>query len=310
MNNQPEQILLPGFISEKGDDKKALDELFELTRHYNDSESFDAFRKFVGHFRFYSPYNAMLIHIQMPGAKFVAPPSRWIYDYGRAIKPNARPIVILQPMGPVMFVFDVSDTDPTRYAKQIPPEVDKFFDVKSGKIGKQLEKVIENAKRDGVRVLESFHGSQSAGFIKEVDKEIDEYQLFKSGIDKKREPIYVSIKVKYDLVFNGKLSREAQFATIVHELAHLYCGHLGTPNINWWNSRLGLKKTVREFEAETVTYLVCARLNIDSPSEKYLAGYLEENKQPPQISLESVMKTAGLIENMTKKNMKPRKSID
>ena len=52
---------------------------------------------------------------------------------------------------------------------------------------------------------------------------------------------------------------------------------------------------------------MCTRLKIDNPSEKYLAGYLEANKQTPKISLECVMKSAGLIENMTKKNMKLRK---
>ena len=55
--------------------------------------------------------NAMLIHIQMKGAKYVATATRWNRDYGRRIKVGARPIVILQPMGPVMFVFDVTDTD-------------------------------------------------------------------------------------------------------------------------------------------------------------------------------------------------------
>ena len=312
MSNQSGQPMLPGFqgTQKKEEVKKALDELFELTLHYNDSKSFDEFRKFVGHFRFYSPYNAMLIHIQMPGAKFVAPASRWIYDYRRSIKPSARPIIILQPMGPVMFVFDVSDTEPTEYAKPLPPEVDKPFDVKGGKIGGKLDKIIENAKRDGIRILYSSDGSQLAGFIRATDEKAKKYQMFKSGIDKKRNPIYVNIEVKYDVVINGKLSREAQFVTLAHELAHLYCGHIGSPDIKWWPRRQNLDKTVREFEAESVAYLVCARLNIDNTSEEYLAGYLKENKQTPKISLECVMKSAGLIENMTRKRMKPRKQTD
>ena len=312
MSDQSGQPMLPGLqgTPDKEEVKKALDELFELTLHYNDSKSFDEFRKFVGHFRFYSPYNAMLIHIQMPGAKFVAPASRWIYDFRRAIKPNARPIVILQPMGPVMFVFDVSDTEPTDYSKPLPSEVDKPFDVKGGKIGGKLDKIIENAKRDGIRVLYSSDGSQSAGFIRRTDEKAKKYQVFKSGIDKKRNPIYVNIEVKYDVVINEKVSREAQFVTLAHELAHLYCGHIGSPDIKWWPRRQTLDKTVREFEAESVAYLVCTRLNIENPSENYLAGYLGENKQVPKISLESVMKSAGLIENMTKKNMKPRKKTE
>ena len=96
--------------------KRALDELFSLTRQYKSAKAYHDLLRFIGHFRFYSPFNAMLVHIQMPGASFVAPPSRWLHEYRRRIKPGARPLVILQPMGPVMFVFDVSDTEPEKGA--------------------------------------------------------------------------------------------------------------------------------------------------------------------------------------------------
>ena len=67
----------------------------------------------------YSPFNAMLIHTQMPGARFVATPKRWGQHYKRTIHPGARPITILQPKGPVLFVFDVSDTTPLPDALQM-----------------------------------------------------------------------------------------------------------------------------------------------------------------------------------------------
>jgi len=86
--------------------KHALDELFNATYAYRSSQEFYDLVQFVRRFRFYSPYNAFLIHIQRPGAIYVAPPHRWKRQYGRTVKPNANPIVIMQPMGPVMFVFD------------------------------------------------------------------------------------------------------------------------------------------------------------------------------------------------------------
>ena len=58
--------------------KRALDELFTCTHRYLDSASYHCMMKFVARFRSYSPYNAMLIHVQMPGATFVAPPGRWL----------------------------------------------------------------------------------------------------------------------------------------------------------------------------------------------------------------------------------------
>jgi hypothetical protein len=92
-----------------------------------------------------------MIHTQMPGAHFVCTARRWQKDYRREIKIDARPIVILQPMGPVLFVFDVSDTAPLPNAPPLPRQVEDPFHVRDGKIGGQLALTIENAKRDGVR---------------------------------------------------------------------------------------------------------------------------------------------------------------
>src|SRR6202790_4323871 len=100
--------------------RAALDELFTLARKYNSSDAYRELMRFVGRFRFYSPFNAMLIYTQMPGAHFVCTARRWRKDYRREIKISARPIVILQPMGPVLFVFDVSDTAPLPNARPCP----------------------------------------------------------------------------------------------------------------------------------------------------------------------------------------------
>jgi hypothetical protein len=51
-------------------------------------------------------------------------------------------------------LFDVSDTAPLPNARPLPVRVEDPFQVRSGKIGGQLELTIENAKRDGVRVSE------------------------------------------------------------------------------------------------------------------------------------------------------------
>lgn len=115
--------------------KRTLDELFAHTIEYRSSKAYYEMLRFVAGFRWYSPFNAMLVHIQRPGARSVAPAHRWLYKYGRTIKPGARPLVILQPMGPVMFVFDVSDTE----GASLPPEVEKPFEVRGGKVGSRLQ---------------------------------------------------------------------------------------------------------------------------------------------------------------------------
>jgi hypothetical protein len=65
----------------------------------------------------------------------------------------------LQPMGPVLFVFDVTDTEPLPGAPALPAKVERPFEVLHGRIGDELEQTIENAKRDGVNISERAHGS-------------------------------------------------------------------------------------------------------------------------------------------------------
>jgi len=117
---------------ERDKTRRALDDLFNLARKYRTTESYRELLRFVTRFRFYSPFNAMLIHTQMPGAKYVAPPDRWLREYGRRITTGAHPLVILQPMGPVMFVFDVSDTEPVDEKSTLPREVEKPFEPRHG----------------------------------------------------------------------------------------------------------------------------------------------------------------------------------
>jgi len=311
--NDDQQPLLQELPANKWDEKAAqrsLDELFIHARQYKSSNAYESLIGFCSRFRFYSPYNAMLINIQMPGATFAAPANRWKSLYKRTIKPGARPLVILQPMGPVMFIFDVADTLAGQDSIALPREVEEPFEIFKGDLGQQLEKTLDNAKRDGIRITMTREGSQSAGSIG-VTKEKKAAMLdYPNGKDENGNQNYIQIPVRYDLLCNEKLSREARYATMVHELSHLYCGHLGTPNEKWWPDRRGLHHTTREFEAESVTYLICARIGIDNPSAAYLANYVKANEEVPDISLDRVLKAAGLIEQMGLSHLKPRKAKD
>lgn len=288
--------------------RKSLDELFTLARRYKSSKAYKELLDFVATFRFYAPFNAMLIHIQKPGAGYVAPPHRWLSNYRRRIKAEAQPLVILQPMGPVMFVFDVSDTEPEKDAPPLPPEVERPFDVCQGHLAGECRMMIENAKRDGVSALEHKLGSLRAGSIEPVESA----QHLSVLVRQRPREEYVQVPLRYKVTLNSDHSDETKYATLVHELAHLYCGHLGTPDERWWPDRTGLPHDVQEFEAESICYLMCKRLGIKNPSARYLATYLAKNEKGdvPSISLERVMASAGLIEQMGRERMKPRKERD
>jgi IrrE N-terminal-like domain len=282
---------------------QALDELFQLAGKYSTHEEYKALLEFVARFRMYSPYNAMLVRIQTPGAVYVATPGRWLNAYKRKILPGARPIAILRPGGPMMFVFDVSETEPLDGAPTLPRSVTHPFEIERGSVGEELDTTIKNIRRDGVRTHFREFGSQYAGHIETAqgnERLAFEYrQLFKT--------LSVEVPLRYEVVLNDKHSREEQYATLVHELAHLYCGHLGSPNKEWWPHRLNLSQKAQECEAESISYLVCQRLGIHTPSEQYISAYLSKPGETPPISLELVMKVAGNIYDMGKHRLKPRK---
>ncbi len=48
--------------------------------------------------------------------------------------------------------------------------------------------------------------------------------------------------VRYELLLNAKHSPEQKYATLAHELAHLYCGHLGSPATTGGRAVVGYQK--------------------------------------------------------------------
>ena len=129
-------------------------------------------------------------------------------------------------------------------------------------------------------------------------------------IAKKPLPKSTQVPLWFELLLNSVLSAEARYGTLIHELAPLYCGHLGTPNARWWPDRQNLSHAVREFEAESVSYLVCTRLGIDTASDEYLAGYVRRCPATPPISFDRIMKSVWLLEQMGRANLGLRKTAN
>ena len=275
-----------------------LDELFKLTRQYKKSASYFELLRFIARFRHYSPFNAMLVHIQMPGARFFNSAKRWHDKYNRLIKEAAKPLMILRPGGPIMLVYDVADTEAD---KRLPPKdiPDDFlfpFEATSGKIEKELQQVIDNCDRDRIQVRFEHFGSQLGGRIRQL-RDFPKAEL--KNWNTSPGPVYL-------IELSNTASRESQFVSLLHELAHLYCGHLGTLNEDWWPDRSSFSHDVREFEAESVAYIVCTRAGLKNQSELYLAGYLQENDEIPDISFDQVIKASFLIESMWQRALPPR----
>ncbi len=243
--------------------KRALDDLFSIASKYRATEAYRELVYFVARFRFYSPFNALLIHVQRPGSTFVAPAHRWRGKYKREI-------CGLRAWG--------------RELRRPAPPFTNPFRTSGETIGCGLPRVIENGKRDGVRVRSASLGSQGAGSIRIRVSGGAISQKFQDGWDRDRRPTYVDVPVGYDLLVNSEHTPEERYATVAHELAHLYCGHLGSPDPKWWPDRRGLQKDAIEFEAESISYIVCARRGIRTSSARYLASMSTAMpKFPPSV---------------------------
>jgi hypothetical protein len=108
------------------------------------------------------------------------------------------------------------------------------------------------------------------------------------------------------VLYNSKLTPTEAYVTFAHELAHIYCGHLG--ECFKWHvpDRASLGKDAKEFEAESVAYIVSARQGIVTTAPKYLADYLGRNHEVPQVDIHRVLVVASRIEEMGKSEKKAK----
>lgn len=112
------------------------------------------------------------------------------------------------------------------------------------------------------------------------------------------------------------MSVESNFTVLLHELAHLLCGHTGHKEIKRLkpNKRILLPErqkmtlTMEELEAETVSFLVSKRMGLEPRSAEYLAGYIKNLDDLKSISYETIIKTADKIDEIFLR--KKRSKID
>jgi hypothetical protein len=267
--------------------RKALDDLISRALAYRTGPELKALLDFMKRFRHLAPYNAMLLHVQNPGIGYALQPRFWGRDYHRRVRPGARPYVILQPFGPVAFVFELSDTEPINPAVDLVPEIVKNpFPTKGQPPIGALENVISACLEVGIEVERRDRGTLLAGSVQRLSY--------------RTPPFYI--------LLNSKHTEAQQLGTLAHELAHVFCGHLGAFEGGFWPERRRTSKAAREFEAEAVAHLVTDRLNLDIGSVQYLAGYLCDDKPLPNYSLDTVLKAVNKIEEMLRGTFRIRRT--
>lgn len=264
-------------------DKFTIDELLRRSWSFRNTKEFTKFFDFIARFHHYSRYNTMLVYIQNQAVTFFGGVSFWKKKFGRTIKEDARPYIILAPNGPVMLVYDVFETE----GKESPEEFlkkglgSKPFEVKGKIEDKIFERAIEEAKKWGIKISFKPLSYFNAGYVTTI---------FKG---------YLEICLKEGM------SKEENFAVLIHELSHLFLGHTGHKHLQYQGKekptellQRKLSRTAEELEAETISYLICQKLGLESRSAEYIAGYIKSDKDLIEFSYETVIKTADKIEKL------------
>ncbi|MBQ7560883.1 MAG: hypothetical protein IJS99_03475 [Synergistaceae bacterium] len=273
-----------------------LDKLFQEVGRYRNSKEYDELLKFVARFRNIAPFNAMLIQMQKPGSKYVASVKDWAERFQRKPKPGARPLVILRPFGPVQFVYELNDTE----GKTLPEEILNPFKAHGEISLSELEKFIKCLFFHGIEVYNNDYGTDFYGNVEAVNK---------TGQYTKSRVIY-KFRIPFAITINKNHDFTTQLTSTYHELGHIYCGHLYTPDIEYLPERYNLPLEISEFEAESVCWLICERQGIKNPSAEYLSRYLNDNKTIPSISIDTVLKAVTSIEEIISHNITtPRKEL-
>lgn len=283
----------------KNDIRKKVDILFENIREYRTSEYFMNLLDFCAKFKSLAPYNAMLVRFQMPGARYVLSSSEWRDKYHRAINADARPLVVLCPFGPVNFVFDIQETHaiPTQrfYSDaEILEELEKPYKTIGIVNQRYISNLIFNSSFHSIAFNSNLNAGSELGAKISLLKE--PYQIIDIEIPNTLHPI--KWKADYIIGTNNKGDDNQTFASIIHELGHLFCHHLDAPE-EWgkaWKVRR-INDDAREFEAETVSWLICDRVNLKNSPEKYLS-YFVDGKIPDGVSIDAIFSAFNKIWDM------------
>ncbi len=264
-----------------------VDEVFTASTRLRSNRNFMELLDFITRFPNYSAFNGLLLYIQDSSATYVATARTWTKKFRRRPGQNARPLVILAPMAPIRFVFDIRDTE----GSPIPSGLLKSVDIGSQLSGKIYSNTQQNCSLQGITVCETTLNHDAKGTTDRITP----------ALRKRYKDLNIQKDTSYLIHLNKSHSLEEKYSSLAHELGHIFCGHLGIDRYAWWAER-------EDLNIRCVAYLVCRRKGLWACSEKYLSKYVRVNQKIPTFSLNAVLQAVSYVEEMGKHRWKePRK---
>jgi len=265
------------------------------------------FVAFASRMKRLAPFNLYMVYTQRPGASAVATKEEW-EAVGQSVLPDAIPILILKIFGPITRVYELADTVPPQ---ERDPRTDMFgvagqFDPK--RLDRLVSGLRDPKRKLHVGVRDEDFGGRLAGKITASD-------LFTKMDDAPGKPARGLSKIEHvgtpKLAWRIKLNRRMtpaeKYSTLVHELGHLFCGHLGGFEVTnskaaeySWPDRRALGHHSKEIEAELVAWLACERAGLVSGSPLYIRQHMLAAGEAPvaAVDVDLVIRALARIERL------------
>lgn len=250
-----------------------IDQLISSTGLYNNSHSVQQLLDFTVRMRAFSPFNALLLHIQKPNLTHAATAEDWWMEFGRIPRSGAQPALIVRVLGPVDFVFDISETN----GHAVPDQAFAFSPL--GVLDDwRFRELLTAIKRDKFELVELEDADPQDGWIKLAVE-----SPFPRG------------KNQYQLAYKPNLPAQVRFVNLAIEIGRLFLGHLGPDSGRIVKDRRETPQRLREVEAELVTFLVARRNGINLQTENFNRNHVGAFRQ---LDLYTIMRAANSVETV------------
>jgi len=305
-----------GSSSLLSDQKQQVRQLIKAALETPTPQGLAEFLDFSSRFRRLAVWNARMVYIQRPGAQAVASEYEW-HSVGRTVLPDAVPIIILWPFSPIRFVYELADTAPPidrdnigdPFAAKGEFNTGAFARLEKGLKAQKTFRIEIEPRRQGFdyagsAVAQGHLPGTNSGVISVADgKGIGKFAM--DNATSEGDAAMKGIPV-FRVTINDRLNATERFATIAHELGHIFCGHLGASasssgadDESGWPDRRGWDKNEKEIEAEAVAYLIASRAGVVTASAAYLQNYAREADMG-KVDVELIVRAAARVERLAK----------
>lgn len=270
-----------------------VDEVFRSLARFKSGRGFLELMQFMARFPNYSTFNGLLLYLQNPSATYVATARTWAQKHKRQPLGDAKPLVILAPMAPILFLFDIQDTE----GAPVPSRLLRPREIDDQQLGKFYTNTLHNAALHGISVHETGVSGDEIGAASRITP----------ALRKKYQDLNLPKDTSYLIFIDKTLPLGDRYAFLAHELGHIFCSHLGIDRHAWWPERSDLNIRGETLEAGSVAFLVCRRSGLRANSEHFLFQLTETYQEISGLSLNAVIQAAGYIEDMGKHRWKAPK---